>query len=192
MIITESFYFPPTDWFYNLEQGDTIIIDDKERFEKQSYRNRTTILTSNGIQSLSIPAGSKKKQIKDVKIDYSQTWLKDHLRAIQTAYGKAPFFEHFYPYWDKILNKKHPFLIDINLEILTSCLKMLQLKIDIQFLSSLESEPLKTHIKDLRGAFHPKKTHTFKQIERYPQLFGNEFVSNLGIIDLLMCTARLQ
>ena len=43
---------------------------------------------------------------------------------------------------------------------------------------------------DLRSALHPKKTSgadKFYQPKSYIQLFGNEFVPNMSIIDLLFC-----
>jgi hypothetical protein len=188
-IITDLFYLPPIEYFVATLGFEEIQIDQTERFQKQTLRNRTNILLANKVEVLSVPVtGSNKKQLyKEVKIDYNQKWKNVHLRGIQSAYGKAPFFEYFYPYFDQIYEKNLTFLFDLNLDLLTVCLKLLSVKTKLKLVT--ESDSAQESI-DLRGIINTKVEFTQRDIMTpyvYPQMFGLDFVPNLSILDLLFC-----
>jgi hypothetical protein len=188
-IITDLFNLPPIEYFVATLGFEEIQIDQTERFQKQTLRNRTNILLANKVEVLSVPVtGSNKKQLyKEVKIDYNQKWKNVHLRGIQSAYGKAPFFEYFYPYFDQIYEKNLTFLFDLNLDLLTVCLKLLSVKTKLKLVT--ESDSAQESI-DLRGIINTKVEFTQRDIMTpyvYPQMFGLDFVPNLSILDLLFC-----
>lgn len=188
-IITELFYLPSLEYFTAiLEQGE-VCVDGLERYQKQTYRNRAQILLANKVETLSVPVlgGNKKTQYRDVKIDYDQKWKNVHLRGIQSAYGKAPYFEYFFPYLENVYQKNPVFLFDLNLELLTVCLKLL--KLDVK-LSVLEKEGQNQSFKDIRGLIDVKidfRQRGIYRVQEYPQLFGADFEPNLSIVDLLFC-----
>ena len=97
MILPTS-YFPSILYFQYLLKEPTFSICENETYLKQSFRNRCEIMTSNGIQKLSIPVekshGSKSKT-KEVAISNQQNWRKDHWGAIESAYKTAPFFQFY-------------------------------------------------------------------------------------------------
>lgn len=188
-IITDLFYLPPIEFFVAVQDCDEIKIDPSERFQKQTYRNRAHILLANKMDVLSVPVlGSSKKQCyREVKIDYSQKWKNVHLRGIQSGYGKAPFFEYFYPYFDPVFEKNLTFLFDMNLELLTVCLKLLKLKVSLNVEQNIGKVPESA---DIRGIINTKAgfaDRDFMTPSIYPQLFGLDFVPNLSILDLLFC-----
>ena len=76
-------------FFSAIYPHEEVVLEVNENYLKHSYRNRCRINTANGPVSLSIPVvgGNSKTPIRDLKIDYNQTWVKDHWRAIQSAYG---------------------------------------------------------------------------------------------------------
>jgi hypothetical protein len=181
-------YLPSLEYFCVIIKHDEIKIEAHEYFEKQSYRNRCIIQTTNKIDSLTVPVqnGNKKVLIRDLKIDYSQDWTRRHWGAIHSAYGKSPFFEYYAEYFKNILEKKPDFLFDLNLNFLTICLKLLRLEKNIIFTENYE----KTVENDWRGQIHPKRhfeTNKVYQPLAYRQNFGNEFEPNLSILDLLFC-----
>ena len=96
MKIIDLQYLPQPGYIALLLTEPELEIDKYEHYVKQSFRNRCRIMTANGIDELSIPVlGGRKKIItKDIRIDHSQKWLNRNWRAIQSAYGKAPFFEY--------------------------------------------------------------------------------------------------
>ncbi|MCH6200840.1 WbqC family protein [Aquiflexum sp. LQ15W] len=188
-IITDLFYLPPIEYFVAIQDFEEIQIDPTENFQKQTFRNRTHILLANKEDVLTVPViGSSKKQLyKDVKIDYSQKWKNVHLRGIQSAYGKAPFFEYFFPYFDQVFGKNLTFLFDVNMELLTVCLKLLKVKSKLRLESRIDFSPKSA---DIRGIIQAKERYSQRDImtpDIYPQMFGLDFVPNLSIIDLLFC-----
>jgi hypothetical protein len=190
-VLIETQYLPPIPYFTILLQQDSVVLERHEHFTKQSYRNRCTILTAQGQQNLIVPLTYKhgKVFITDVRIDYSQKWLNNHWRAIESAYRKAPFFEHYGDDLQEALFKKQAFLYDLNIEILTICLRWLRSKIKIQESMSYEKTPGEGII-DLRNSIHPKKAELLGahgDVMAYPQVFGNKFVEHLSILDLIMC-----
>ncbi|HBH25427.1 MAG TPA: hypothetical protein DDY13_18675 [Cytophagales bacterium] len=187
-----SLYFPPLEYFYRIKKAEKTIIDLGEPFLKQSYRNRCRILGANKIQNLVVPIQHPYNNvpIKDVKIDYRETWARHHIRSIQSAYGKAPFFDFFFEAFTTPILKKHAFLADLNSELLSTCIKLLRWQKDIVFVEKFEIVDTDSFI-DCRKEIHPKKQYSGKGVfntEKYQQLFGKGFVQNLSIVDLIMNT----
>jgi hypothetical protein len=129
-MIIDLHYLPSLEYFACILQHDTIQIEAYEYYEKQSYRNRCKILASNKIDVLSVPVqnGNSKIIVKDIKVEYHQDWVRRHWGAIYSAYGKAPFFEYYADYFANIFEKKPDFLFDLNMELLTICLKLLKVE----------------------------------------------------------------
>jgi len=182
-------YLPNTTYFSLLAKADNVLIEQHEHFVKQTYRNRTHILTPNGVDVLSIPLiGSQKKiKIDKIEIDHSQKWANRHWRAIKSAYGKAPFFEYYADYIKAEIYQTHNTLFALNFKLLTLCLKFLQIDTPLKFTSEYK-HGTKKRILDLRSSIHPKKLFAASiKIEYIPyqQVFGNSFVQELCILDLL-------
>jgi hypothetical protein len=191
MKIIELQYLPQPGYFALLLIEPALKIDRYEHYIKQTFRNRCRIMTANGIDELSVPvlAGRKKMAIKDIRIDHSQKWLNRNLRAIQSAYGNAPFFEYYAEDLFAVYQKRHVFLFDLMLELLTQCLHYLKFDRELKFTNTyydLENRPQD----DLRSIINLKSnsgiTNTYNQIA-YQQVFGNDFVNNLSVIDLIFC-----
>ncbi len=184
-------YLPCIEYFACFIKYDKIYIEACENYTKQSYRNRCMIKASQKIDTLSVPIckDSSHIPIKEVRIDYSQAWIKDHWRGIQTAYGKSPFFEHYADLFHDIFHKAPPHLFDLNFELLTLCLDLLQIDAAMSLTVDYQQYPVKEVI-DYRKSIHPKNSHLNNDILRpciYPQVFGSNFAENLSIIDLLFC-----
>ncbi len=189
--ILSTAYFPPVQYFSKILNCDNIIIEQHENYTKQSYRNRCEILSPNGKQTLSIPVIKKsgsKQFIKDVKIDYKNSWQSLHLKALKTAYLSSPFFEFYIDAFLPFFEKKQTFLFDLNLEIINTILSELQinksLKLTKEYITDYD-------FPDFRSSIHPKekfqiKDKSFKAV-KYPQVFFEkfDFIPNLSILDLL-------
>jgi len=191
-IVIEPQYFPPLAYFCLLMQSENFSIDVFEYYEKQSYRNRFGIVTAQKPQSFSVPVqkGNQKRVFKDLKIDYQESWVNVHWRSILSAYGKSPFFEFYSDYFHKILYKKAIFLVDLNLEILTTCLKLIGIKKNFEITEKYLNLEKNTEYQDFRSTIHPKKHSQIDSIYKpapYQQVFGSKFEENMSIIDLLFC-----
>ena len=185
----DLFYLPNLEFFVALLGQNELLLDLDGKYEKQSYRNRTTILLANKVETLSVPvhSGGGSKAFRDIRIDQNQKWKNVHLRGIQSAYGKAPYFEYYFPYIKDVYDRNAMFLVDLDLELLTVCLKLLGMKIILKEIAQVE---LQHNAVDIRGILNSKRDFATREIyqpQPYPQLFGVDFVPNLSILDLLFC-----
>jgi hypothetical protein len=170
---------------------DTIIIESKESYAKQSFRNRCQIKTANKVEDLIVPIqkGNSNIPVQEIRIDYNQAWTKNHLGAIQSAYGNAPFFEHYGEGVENLLKKKPRFLFDLNLQILEYFLHILGIDKNIIFSQTFEKQ-YPAAVSDLRSCIHPKQDYNklpFYHPIEYVQVFGNQFIKNLSMLDLVFC-----
>lgn len=89
--------FPSVEWYLNRVQVKSFEINATEQtpFHVHHYQ----IPTVQGPQTLIIPLlkDTKNQPWAFRKISYRHKWIKEHKNALQTAYGKSPFFE-FYDY----------------------------------------------------------------------------------------------
>ena len=190
-ILIDLHYLPSLEFFAAIISAGVVTIEAHEHYQKQSYRNRCTILGANKIQTLSIPIQKTdpKILIKDVKINYTQKWSVEHWRSICSAYGKAPFFEYYASFFENIFIKRPKYLFEFNYQLLTLCLKLLGVKKEIGF-SGQYQKKIDQNIFDARGLITPKKNYSDNKLycpASYYQVFGKEFVPNLSIVDLLFC-----
>lgn len=189
--LIEAQYFPPLEYFSFLKSKNEIWIETKERFEKQTYRNRCYILSANKVLPLTVPVkfAGKKPSMDQVEIDYKEKWLNQHWRAIISAYNKSPFFEYYQPEIEAILFARHDQLLTLNLELLTFCLKALNIDTKIRLTEKYENGS-ESPIEDMRSVIHPKKDYICNEFYSpipYHQIFGDKFVANLSVLDLISC-----
>jgi hypothetical protein len=189
-VVIEPHYLPSIEFFACIHPYENLQIEVEENYIKQTFRNRCYILGANNTQTLTIPVinGNSKILMKDIQIDNSQRWSGEHWRSIQSAYGKAPFYEFFSDYFENSFSQKKRFLLDFNLEMMTICLTLLKQSKNISKTEKFE-KVLKNDVLDARSLITPKETHAKRQIYKpypYMQVFGKDFVVNLSIIDLLM------
>lgn len=189
--LTEIQYLPPISYFLQLVRSESVIIEKHEHYVKQTYRNRCCIGSAQGTDRLVVPVERHGKiLIPEIRIDYSQKWLNRHWRAIQSAYGKAPFFEFYSPGLREVLFHNYEFLYALNMALLSLCLKWLRLDIPIVESDRYEKEPQNTVI-DLRNTVNPQKSAEWTESDfpiSYTQVFGRKFVPDLSVIDLVFCT----
>jgi hypothetical protein len=189
--LIETHYLPCIAWFSAVSGATEILLERWEHYEKQTYRNRCRINTANDEVQLIIPVKLKsgKTVITDVRIDFTQKWLNNHWRTVRSAYGKAPFFDHYADDLHDVMFEKVEFLYDLNYMLLSLCLKWLKWNVPIQETEFYAEKP-SDNILDLRSAINAKKLeqcHQFYYPVMYNQVFGNTFVENLSLIDLVFC-----
>ena len=99
MTILPSVYFGSIEYWAALVQaGDDAIIDIGENYIKRSERNRTEIMTSNGVMQLSVQlahANRPRQPMRTMRIDYSKRWQHQHLIAMESAYRSSPYYDYY-------------------------------------------------------------------------------------------------
>lgn len=188
MILLHPTYFPNILQFSVMLNND-VCWETYDNYQKQTYRNRTFICTDRGKHLLSIPivhVGGKngRQRYRDVKLDNSYQWQRQHWRTLQTAYRTSPFFEFYEDEIEPLYSKQYDSLLDFNfktMEVLTDCL---QLSFSKNETASYELKP--TNMEDYRFLVNAKEKPT-AYFPSYIQVFGDRhgFIQNLSMLDLL-------
>ncbi|RZJ54389.1 MAG: hypothetical protein EOO44_05190 [Flavobacterium sp.] len=179
-------YFPSISHFAVMAQSENITFEMEDNFQKQTNRNRTYIYSPNGIQLLNIPVKHSKtthQKTRDVLIENEFDWQKQHFKSLEAAYRSSPFFEFFEDDIVPVFEKKHTFLMDLNLEVLDIVTKCLRMKLEYGRTSEYFHEV--ENITDFRYLANGKKD--INSFEKYPQVFDDKhgFINNLSVLDLL-------
>ncbi|MBX7052741.1 MAG: WbqC family protein [Flavobacteriales bacterium] len=175
--------FPSAYWLH-LASAEAVI-DVHENYVKQSYRNRFDVAGVNGKITLTIPVEGqhgKKIPFHDIRIAPG-SWQKQHVRSIKAAYGRAPFFEYFYPELEEILLHPGQTLLELNEQAL-AWIKLSGLTFNFQ-ISEVYIET-SSHDRDFRSKFEPSSSRPL--LPEYPQVFSDRrsFMNDLSAVDLMM------
>ncbi|MBE9575128.1 WbqC family protein [Flavobacterium proteolyticum] len=190
-ILIHPTYFPSISHYVAMLQADSVTFEMEDNFQKQTNRNRMYIYSPNGVQMLNIPikhSKDKHQKYKDVRIENDFGWQKNHFKSLEAAYRTSPFFEYFEDDFRPLFEKKHEFLMDLNLEIFE--LVNDSLGINIQPEKTTEFFHEVSDYNDFRPLVNGKKDTT--QLEEYTQVFNEKhgFLNNLSILDLLFNEGR--
>jgi hypothetical protein len=179
-------YIPPVSWFSAVRASSGVVLEACENYHKGSWRNRCAIAGPNGMQLMSVPllkGKHQQKPIREVRISYEMPWQRQHWRSIKTAYGNAPFFEHYADDLRPFFEKQPSFLFDLNLEWL-------------HFFCTKWKWPLQTTFTE---QYYPAgqwpEGHDYRAelpavaARPYPQVFADRhpFLPDLSALDLLLC-----
>lgn len=175
--------------------GDKVIWEVEDNYQKQTYRNRCYISTDQGKHMLTIPikhVGGKegRQKYKEVRLDNSYSWQRQHWRTLQTAYRTSPFFEYYEDDIAPLFEKEHLFLLDFNLRTIETICNCLQIKMSskktLTYQKNIEMPRQGLKTVDARFLVNAKKEIQLVQ-ETYTQVFGSRhgFIKNLSVLDLL-------
>lgn len=188
-ICLTSAYLAPVEYYVELANAETVLLEQFDSYEKQTYRNRCNIQTANGIIALTIPVEKPRAEkilTRDVRISGHNDWQIQHWRSIESAYNSSPFFEYYKDDFLPFYEKKWDFLWDFNLQLQTKVLELIDLQPNLESTDNYQAV-LNEGVIDLRENIHPKKENSFVKMKPYYQVFEQRFgfQKNLSIIDLL-------
>lgn len=116
--------------FDKVARADLFCVLDTVQYERRSWENRNQIKTNQGALMLSVPVESRghfEKTGGTIRI-IPDGWARKHVRSIELAYLKAPYFDEYYEEIRFILMRGHEFLVDLNMDLLHFFLKWLGIK----------------------------------------------------------------
>ncbi len=205
-------FMPGLRYFSKMKNSDIFVFLDDVQYEKREFQNRNKIKTLHGFQYLTVPVITKgrfNQLIKDVEINNTYDWKKEHIKAIETNYSKAKYFKDYFSEILEIYNNNYQKLIEISLKTIDFFKKHFQIKTPFVFSSTLNIDKKSTErlveiCKKLNcdvylsgvGAKSYLDEGKFKEagikivwqnfeIKEYPQLYG-QFIPDLSSVDLIL------
>jgi len=173
MLTLPTAYFAPISWYQQLHRAGTAEIEQWEHFPKQTLRNRCTIATTDGRQTLTVPVEKHLPHCptRDIRISDHGAWRHLHWNALLSAYRKTPFFDYYADDLHPFFERKWTFLVDFNEAIRQTVCELLDISPTVSLTRRYEGVTE-------QPTFLPKP---------YYQLFSAKhgFQPNLSILDLL-------
>jgi hypothetical protein len=207
-------YVPYLGFFHKIRQVDVLIVLDDVQFHRRGPQHRNLIKMQAGTQWLTVPVRRNHRQlIEDVAIDTTHRWRREHWAALQSNYGRAPFWKQLSPTLRPILLEgTQPDLVSLDLDLLRWAMNVLGFEVPMRRASVLgvapASEPNEHHIALCRAVgadtylsgpgarvyMQPAKFASrgvsvrFQEYtpREYPQRFPDHgFIPNLSVVDAL-------
>ena len=189
-VLLSTTYFGPIQWYQKLYRAEHVIIEQWESFQKQTYRNRCLIATTNGIQALTVPVEHSDSQlIKDIRLSDHGNWRHLHWNALQSAYGESPYFEYYQDDIRPFFEKRWVYLLDFNEAIRQKMCELIDIQPEVTYNTRYMADCGSLDMDDFRSAINPKHPIQDDDFETkcYYQVYQMKhgFISNLSVLDLL-------
>lgn len=199
MLVTTA-YLGNIQYFSKLAGGSAV--EAHENFQKQTYRNRAEVMTAAGVRPLTVPVvwdHYAKMPIRQVRIDYTLPWQREHWRTLKAGYAAAPYFDHYAerlaPFYDERTYRPE-FLFDLNCDLTRLLLGLFGWPDTLNYTEDF-TPPTPLDEAVAAGDFREVISHkprlkrpdpSFRAPEYY-QVFADRipFAPNLSVVDLLFC-----
>jgi hypothetical protein len=210
-------YLPWLGYVDKASKVDVFCLMDTVPFEAHLFQHRNRIRAVDGEAEnwLVVPVTTRETPgppIMDVAIDERVRWREDHWRRVEAAYGDAPHFAAYAPFFVDVYAREWKRLVDLNHHMLEGILRFLGIRTRVVRASALGCVPgdpnvlvevcravgARTylsgaggncvHLDETRlhaaGIEHRKQEFTHPS---YPQgeARGSGFVPRLAVVDLL-------
>jgi hypothetical protein len=120
LAISQPTYLPWMGYFDLIDQVDQFILLDDAQFGKQSWDQRNRIKSATGLQWLTVPVithGRLGQRLCDVEIS-DPLFREKQLRALEASYGKAQYFDVYFPTVKQLHSEVGSKLVDLNLALI--------------------------------------------------------------------------
>jgi len=188
-VLAHPNYGCPIAQYAAIAQGEKILFEAQDNYQKQTYRNRIKIATSTGILQLTIPvlhnkASQERQKSFAVRIENKFHWQRDHWRSLKVAYQTSPYFEYYEDEFEPLYHKTYDKLIDFIMALHELIMECLQLEKRIDFTTAYEKSP--ANLSDYRYLTLSKKDPKI-HLPEYHQLFHDKhgYLPNLSVLDLI-------
>lgn len=211
--IMQPYFLPYIGYWQLLAAVDRYVVYDDVNFIKGGwiYRNRILVQGRAQYMNVRMSGSSSFKKINEVQVNASDIWRTKLLRTVEMAYRKAPFFSEVFPLFEKIIRQQENNLaeflffslqevatflhIDTQLILSSDVPQDRSLHGEERVLDICQSLGATEYINAIGGQALYQSEHFaargitlhFLQSEAGPYLqFGEPFVSNLSILDVMM------
>lgn len=211
--IMQPYFVPYIGYWQLMNAVDQYVIYDDVNYINRGWINRNRILFEGKPMyfNISILKASQNKKINEIFINPDAKLRNKNLRTLETAYKKAPQFGNVYPMLAEILNNTEEKLSVFLAYSIRKIAAYLDIKTEFIMSSDIQKDNTKKgqdkileiceklHATEYYNAIGGINIYDFAQFtEKDIQLhflktqeitykqFGNEFIANLSIIDVLM------
>lgn len=186
-LVFPAMYGLQTEKFRSFPESQNWLLLGAIPYEKGSGMNRLSILGSNGVISLTIPIKKNQKgaALSEIKIDNQQRWQHQHWQSIQSCYGKSPYFQYFKTDLEQIYIMKKDFLLEFNIAFLSWIHRQFFPKGKFKVNMAQPMDKNFDHLMLHKAENQDKEVKVVRP--KYAQVFGQEFVPSLSVLDALFC-----
>jgi hypothetical protein len=118
-IVLSTSYTPPLYYLYLIRKFPDVRVEFHENYQKQSFRNRMYVLSSGGVQILTVPVEhANRKPIGEVKISYREPWQRNHIKTLRTCYNNAPYYLYYGDLIENTISTNFTYLFELNAQLL--------------------------------------------------------------------------
>lgn len=187
-VLIHPTYFPSIAHFVAMVQADQILFEVYDNYQKQTFRNRTSIYGANGKLDLNVPVvySQKNRQLyAEVNIfSNAEDWQSQHLKSLESAYRTSPFFEFYIDDLLPLFELNTSSIMEFNFQCIEQLFDSLQLPFTYLKTEHFEVNP--NGVLDARILANSRKK-VKQEFQKYPQVFDDKhgFIGNLSILDLL-------
>lgn len=210
----QPYFFPYLGYYQLINKVDRFVIYDDVNFIKGGWINRNRILINNQVSYINLPilGASSFKKINEILVGKEKSTT---LNKLKNSYSRAPYFSNIFPLISEIINHNSENLglylgnsihllsryLDINTEFVYSSNieKKSELKGQDKVIEICRLNSASTYYNSIGGKdLYSKDVFLKNKIGlkflkcnfiEYKQ-FGNSFISNLSILDVLMFNSK--
>ncbi len=183
MTLFPSAFLPTIRYVSSWIHAKNPVVYVGEKYQKQTCRNRTLILSSQGVLPLIIPirnGSSSHLMMKDAAIVYNDRWQQRYWHSLVSAYKNAPYFEHYVEELQPLWFQKDLLLIEYNQLLMSWLFRVLG--VSPPQIISLEPEKYFDSLTETDFFIPAGNELSYKQVFSYKLSFH----ANLSVLDLLM------
>lgn len=215
--IMQPYFVPYIGYWQLMNAVDKYVIYDDVNFIKGGWINRNRILVNGHPTYFNIPmiGASPNKKINEVEVNNDERLVAKNLRVIEGAYQKAPYYQDVYPLIETIVKCNKDNIAEYIADSFYTINSYLGIKTELIVSSTLKKDcSLKAQDKVLAickelGATQYYNAIGGQQLYSYQSFaehrielkflkpndivyrqFGDAFVSNLSIIDVMMFNSK--
>lgn len=204
-------FLPWLGYFDKIDQVDVFVLLDTVQYKKNEWQNRNRIKTVNGPQWLTVPVLYRYPQlIREVEINNKERWQHKHWQTLITNYSRAPYWDFLLPFFREILDQTWEKIAPLNITVVRRLCELMGIKTPIYVASELGNFPEDpderliaiTHYVGADTYLAGSGGHNYMNLSAYEsagikvifqefhhpvyrQLFSQEFISHLSVIDLI-------
>ncbi|HYC87680.1 MAG TPA: WbqC family protein [Thermoanaerobaculia bacterium] len=141
--IVQPSYIPWRGYFDLISRVDRFVFYDDVQYDHRGWRNRNRIKTPRGTQWLTVPVHARRIPICEIETVDSD-WPREHLAALTRSYLRAPHFDEFRPWLERVYASPPRQLADFTIALTLDVARFLGITTPTLRSSSLQVHGAKT------------------------------------------------